>query len=275
MPRAVRAQRLFLLLLLPLSVSLVPVCAFADEGEVDFQIIATGTGLTLHKEMFTLPYTYSDEYRGKNTEAVFQLSAKHRLFGTGFYMAFTQISFWQAYDIKGSAPFRDTNYNPEFFYRFKPRARGSDRWGADAGFEHESNGQRVPLSRSWNLLYLAPWYQRGNVLLYVKGRYRLPEDPKPSPDVAEGDDNPDITNYLGYSDAHLYYRFAGTHQIHLAMRGVIGSGGRGNVSLGYTFPAPRGEGSHIFLRLSHGYGESMMDYRKRISRVGIGVAFNR
>jgi outer membrane phospholipase A len=29
------------------------------------------------------------------------------------------------------------------------------------------------------------------------------------------------------------------------------------------------------LRLSHGYGESLMDYRKSINRVGIGFMFTR
>jgi len=261
--------------LLPLLAALVaPALSSAVAPAGDFQLIHTGPGLTLHKELFMLPYTYSDEYNGRHTEALFQLSAKHRLFDTRFYFAYTQISFWQAYDYRGSAPFRDTNYNPEIFYRLRPRAWGGGRLGADAGFEHESNGQRVPLSRSWNLFYFAPWYQRGNLLAYVKVRYRVPEEGKTSPDDAEGDDNPDITDYLGYSDAHVFYRFAGEHMLHATMRGVIGSG-RGNASLAYSLPVPRGESSYFVLRLSHGYGESLMDYRKSISRIGIGIMFAR
>jgi phospholipase A1 len=263
------------LLLLPLlMMALAPSPCRAIPPAADFQIIRTGAGLTLHKEMFILPYTYSDEYKGRRAEAVFQLSAKHRLFNTRFYFAYTQISFWQAYDYPNSAPFRDTNYNPEIFYRFKPLPYQSGLLGADAGFEHESNGQLVPLSRSWNLLYLVPYFQLDNLLLYVKLRYRIPEKAKDSPDDAEGDDNPDITDFLGHTDVHLYYRFLQEHMIHLEMRGVLGSG-KGNVSLNYSYPLPRGEGSYLMLRLSHGYGESLMDYRKSLSRIGVGIMFAR
>jgi phospholipase A1/A2 len=274
MPRIARTNVLAPLLLLSLLAGLAPPDARAAEDPGDFQITRTGSGLTLHKEMFLLPGTYSDKYRGRHTEVVFQISAKQRLFSRGLYLAYTQISFWQAYDFRGSAPFRDTNYNPEIFYRFRTRQVGSSGLGADAGFEHESNGQQVPLSRSWNLLYFSPWYQRGRLLLLAKLRYRIPEDPKPTPDSAEGDDNPDITDYLGYSDVHVYFRFAGLHQVHLAMRGVIGSG-RGNASLAYSCPLRRGDDSYLFVRLFHGYGESLMNYRQSVSRVGVGIALAR
>lgn len=246
----------------------------ATDPPPQFQIVQTGPGLTLHKEMFMLPVTYSNEYNGRQSEAVFQLSAKQRLFDTRFYFGYTQISFWQAYDIEGSAPFRDTNYNPEIFYRMQSLPRWGGQVGADAGFEHESNGQRVPLSRSWNLLYLAPSYQRGRVLLYLKLRYRLPEETKQFPEAAEGDDNPDITDYLGYSDAHLYLRVARRHAMHVAVRGLVGSG-KGNVSLTYSCTLPRATDSFLVLRLFHGYGESLMDYRKSLSRVGVGLMFAR
>lgn len=255
------------------ALALAPAAGAVPPG-ADFQMIHTGGGLTLHKEMFMLPYTYSDVYNSRRTEAVFQISAKHRLFNTRFYFAYTQISFWQAYDYRNSAPFRDTNYNPEVFYRFAPLDYQGGRLGADAGFEHESNGQVVPLSRSWNLFYAAPWYQRGDLLVYLKLRYRVPEAAKDSPEDAEGDDNPDITDYLGHSDLHVYWRHWHEHMLHLAMRGVVGSG-KGNVSLNYSVPLPRGQSSYLVLRFSHGYGESLMDYRRSITRAGIGIMFTR
>ena len=240
----------------------------------DFPIIETGPGLSTHKENFVLPLTYSAEYHGRRTEAVFQLSAKHRLFGSRFYLAYSQLSFWQAYDIHNSSPFRDTDFNPEIFYRSAPIAYAQGIAGADAGFEHESNGQLVPFSRSWNLLYLSPWYQRGNLLLYLKLRYRIPEPAKANPEDALGDDNPDITDYLGYSDVHLYYRPGKGHLAHLTMRGFLGCG-RGNAALSYSLPVPRSADSFLVLRLSHGYGECLVDYRESITRVGIGIMFAR
>jgi len=252
--------------------------ATADDGTAPaaapFPLVAAGHGLTLHKEMYALPYSYSPDYDGAETEVIFQLSAKHDLFGTPFYVAYTQISFWQAYNTAASSPFRDTNYNPEIFYRLRERPLAGGSFGADAGFEHESNGQRVPLSRSWNLLYLAPSWHDEAWLVYVKLRWRVPEDDKETPDSAEGDDNPDITDYLGYSDIHLEYRLPRGHLAHFTMRGYIGTG-KGNVSLNYSIPMAGEEDAFFVLRLFSGYGESLLDYDRYVNRVGIGIMFNR
>jgi phospholipase A1 len=248
--------------------------ASAEEKAESFQLIQTEPGLSLHKEMFMLPATWSDAYNGRRTEAVFQLSAKHRLFGTRFYFAYTQISFWQAYDYNNSSPFRETDYNPELFYRFRPISFRSGYLGADAGFEHESNGQLPPISRSWNLFYVSPSYHRANVLLYVKFRYRIPEEKKPYPGAAVGDDNPDILDFMGYSDVHLFVRFLKTHQIHLMLRGNLDTG-KGGLSFNYSLPVPKSDQSFLCLRFTHGYGESLVDYKKSINRVGVGIMFAR
>jgi phospholipase A1 len=250
------------------------VAAGADESSETFQMIRTEPGLSLHKELFMLPATYSDEYHNARTEAVFQISAKHRLFNTPIYFGYTQISFWQAYDRNNSAPFRETNYNPELFYRTKRFPFYGGQVGADMGFEHESNGQKPPISRSWNLLYACPYYYRSNFLLYLKLRYRFPEDPKASPEAAVGDDNPDITDFLGYSDLHLYYRFPWRHTIHLLIRGNMHTGNGGAV-LQYSLPVPKSSTSFFTLRLSHGYGESLADYKKSLTRIGVGIMFAR
>jgi phospholipase A1 len=257
-----------------LLIALFTTPTLAEAPEETFQMIHTGPGLTLHKEMFMLPFTYSDEYHRAQTEAVFQLSAKHRLFGTRFYFAYTQISFWQAYDYNNSSPFRETDYNPELFYRSRPLPFHSGHFGADLGFEHESNGQKPPLSRSWNLLYISPYYYGSNLLLYVKFRYRIPEEEKEFPESAVGDDNPDITDFYGYSDIHIYYKIWRDHLVHLMLRGNI-STGKGGMSLNYSLPVPNSEGSFFSLRLSQGYGESLVDYNKSITRIGVGIMFNR
>ena len=247
---------------------------YAQPSSESFQMIRTGPGLSLHKEMFMMPVTFSDEYNGAQTEAVFQISAKHRIFNTPIYFAYTQISFWQAYDHKNSAPFRETNYNPELFYRTKRFQFYGGQVGADIGFEHESNGQRPPVSRSWNLIYLSPCYFRSDILLYFKLRYRIPEDEKEYPEAAVGDDNPDITDYLGYSDLHVFYRFYQRHLLHLMVRGNI-STGKGGIILNYGVPIPKSKTSFFTMRVSHGYGESLVDYNRSLTRIGFGIMFTR
>lgn len=262
-------------LLVPLLlVSLLPALAAGQQPEEVFQRIQTAPGLSLHKEMFMLPVTYSDEYNNARTEAVFQISAKHQLFESRFYFAYTQISFWQAYDYRNSAPFRETDYNPELFYRTRLFPFHSGKVGADIGIEHESNGQKPPISRSWNLFYVSPYFYRSDLLLYLKLRYRFPEKEKDSPESFLGDDNPDITDYLGYSDFHVYYRFWHTHTVHLMVRGNF-STGMGGMSLCYSFPVPKSQRSFLDIRLSQGYGESLVDYKKSLTRIGVGVMFVR
>ncbi|MEW5922861.1 MAG: phospholipase A [Candidatus Zixiibacteriota bacterium] len=258
----------FILILIP------QLAVRAEELSGDFQMISTGSGLTLHKEMYMLPATYSDEYDKAQTEAVFQLSAKHRLFRTRFYFGYTQISFWQAYDHRNSAPFRETNYNPEIFYRTQRFPFSGGEVGADIGFEHESNGQKPPISRSWNLLYFSPYYCDSNMLVYLKVRYRIPEDEKESPLDAVGDDNPDITDYLGYTDLNFFYRFLKNQTFHVMLRGNPDTG-RGWISLMYSLPVPQSTTTYMCLKVSHGYGESLVDYKKELTRVGVGITFSR
>ena len=253
---------------------LVAVPTRADEPADDFQFIRTGPGLSLHKDLFMLPATISGAYSGAQTEAVFQISAKHRILGLPLYFAYTQISFWQAYDARNSAPFRETNYNPEIFFRPKTFPFSSGQVSADIGFEHESNGQKPPISRSWNLLYFSPYYLRPNFLIYLKLRYRLSEDEKTNPLDAAGDDNPDITDYLGYSDLQLFYRFPWHHLVRLMLRGNLATGKGGFVAC-YSFPVEIGDLSYFYLRVSHGYGESLVDYKRSLTRVGFGIMFSR
>ena len=241
---------------------------------VEFQIVQEGPGLTLHDEMFILPYSHADRYHGRQAEIIFQLSAKQAVAGSRLYFAYTQISYWQAYNVEESAPFRNTDYNPELFYRLAPRDWAGGRAGFDAGFEHESNGQRELLSRSWNQFYIAPHYQRGRLLARANLRWRVPESGKESPLSARGDDNPDITDYLGQLDLDLYYRWPSSVQAHLFARGNARTG-RGFVSLNVSRPLPHEQNAWLVLLVSHGYGESLADYDRSVSRVGLGFMLAR
>jgi phospholipase A1/A2 len=255
-------------------VMILSLAAGAQDGADEFQMIHKGYGLSLHKEIYMMPLTYSNEFHGARTEAVFQISAKHQIFKTSLYFGYTQISFWQAYDADNSSPFRETNYNPELFYRVKGYRFHDGSFGADIGGEHESNGQVAPISRSWNLLYLSPFYYRSNILLYLKFRYRLPEEKKEFVNSPTGDDNPDITDYLGYNDFHAFYRFFHSHMIHLIFRGNLNTS-RGCVAMNYSFLLPTGKVSYLNIRIFHGYGENLVDYKRKLTRIGAGLMFAR
>ncbi|MDR3418313.1 MAG: phospholipase A [Nevskia sp.] len=241
-----------------------------------YSIVSAGRGTSLHKPMYALPYTWSPAYEGRDTETMFQISLKQRLFGIPLYAAYTQKSFWQAYNTHESAPFKETDYNPELFYRYIPQDR--ERWhhlGADLGFEHESNGQGLPDSRSWNRFYFAAFQAEGEHLIYWKWWYRLPEnDSLPATDP-QRDDNPHIGYYYGYSELNYEQQLFGKQLAHFMVR-YNPITGKGAVQLQYTAPNNAADPDFFWmLYLWQGYGESLIDYNRSIFRIGVGIALAR
>ncbi len=205
-----------------------------------------------------------------NTEIEFQLSLKvpvmEDLFGGigSVYMAYTNHSYWQAYNKPISSPFRETNHEPEAFLDLKsdwtlfgwrnPLNRFS--------IVHQSNGQSGNLSRSWNRLYAQFILQRGDMVLSIKPWYRIPED-------EEDDDNPDIDDFLGHGELSGVYK-NGRHTYNFMLRNNFQSDNKGAVELGWTFPLyGRLRG---YMKYFNGYGESLIDYNAKSHRLGFGVA---
>lgn len=239
----------------------------------EFTLVNDKERVSFHKPMYLLPATYSDRYHGNESEFVFDISLKLRLFGSNLFFAYTQRSFWQVYDESESRPFRETDYNPELFYRWKPRFDFCPNCGFDVGAEHESNGQDVPDSRSWNRLYFAAYHEWDRTLVYLKTWYRIPEDKKKEPGDAKGDDNPDIEDYYGYGELRIQQElFASKHLASLMLRGNPAHG-KGAVEFNYSVPF----GDYLYwnVYVFNGYGDSLIDYNRSVTRVGIGVMLAR
>lgn len=225
-----------------------------------------------HEPIFILPYSYSPDYDSEEAELLFAVSAKLRPLGLPLYFAYSQRSFWSVYDSGRSRPFRETVYNPEMFWRWAapPVKDAAFAWGADLGYEHESNGRDIPESRSWDRVYVAPFVERGGTAAQLKLWYRLPEDEKSDEDDAKGDDNPDIDDYMGYGELHVYRRFSRKHRVHMMGRLHPGTG-NGALQLEYSWRI--GDGDLYWTAYAfHGYGESLTDYNDSVTRVGIGFA---
>lgn len=239
-----------------------------------YSVVSAGSGLSLHKPMFALPYTYSKEYHGQDTEVFFQISLKQRLFGVPLYLGYTQKAFWQAFNDKRSNPFRETDYNPELFYRFIPADR--EKWyhlGADFGFEHESNGRDLPDSRSWNRFYFAPFQAEGQHAVYLKFWYRLHEDKTPPRDSPDRDDNPDIQSYYGYGELNYIQQIYRKQVINTMARWNPATG-RGAFRAEYTIPSANNDYFFMFY-LFQGYGEDLLNYNHSVFRLGVGLAVAR
>ncbi len=242
---------------------------------VVFALVAEKPGLSFHRPMFVLPVSWVDglEDGEQEAETYFQISFKQRILGSNFYFAYSQKSFWQVFDTDRSRPFRETNYNPEVFYRWKPNDR-LKTWGLDLGAEHESNGKEIPDSRSWNRIYAAGFWENPNTLAYLKLWYRLPEDDDRPLDDPKRDDNPNIENYYGYGELHLQRNLFGARRHRIGMMGRLNPGtGRGAINLNYS--APLSNYAFWNFYVWQGYGESLIDYNREVTRVGLGVSFSR
>lgn len=193
----------------------------------------------LNKERYSSSGGWSDGL--KDVEAKFQISIKVPLvtdiFNEGDQIAFgfTLQSWWQLYATDISSPFRETNYQPEFFY-FTPLNwhpfRGHT--GLMVGIEHQSNGRSNLLSRSWNRAYMNLFFAKDNFIASFRPWYRIPEDKPASTPEVPGDDNPDITDYMGHFELALAYKWEKYELVYTGRRNF--QEGNAGGELGFTFP---------------------------------------
>lgn len=237
--------------------------------------------LTPHKPNYLLPITYNSypnqapfdpvtDGTIEELEAKFQISIKmpitDELFGkdSTLYAAYTNQSYWQAYNDDNSHPFREANHEPELFLAFNNdwKFMGLTNRLITIGISHQSNGQSGERSRSWNRVYAEFIFEKGHFYLSLKPWYRA------EPPNLE-DDNPDIEHYMGNGELRLAYA-AERHTVSVMFRNNLDADNRGAVELNWSFPMSRR--AKWFIQYFDGYGESLIDYNARVKRLGIGVA---
>ena len=206
----------------------------------------------------------------EDNEIVFQVSMKaplwRNIFGSNIdaYFAYTVRSWWQLFNDDLSAPFRETNYQPEFFLRSYTNHEllGIKVLGWDLGFNHESNGRADPLSRSWNRIIGKVGLQVTDDLnIVTRAWYRIPED-------EADDDNPHEYRYYGYGDVRAIWTPNRNTFTALVRPGTD------ETSIELTWSYPISSVFRIYARYYNGFGESMLDYDYDIERIGIGIALN-
>jgi phospholipase A1 len=207
--------------------------------------------------------------KSQHVELSYQLSFKMKMMESianspvDLWFAYTQQSFWQAYNRSASSPFRETNYQPELmavapldFGVGEARLRY-----VNVGLVHQSNGQTSTLSRSWNRLYAevgGEWGQHFSASARLWQRL----------DNAKSDnDNIDISQYMGRGDVRVAYRNAGHEYSLLARRNL--STHHGFLQLGWNFPLR--DNLKGYLQGSSGYGQSLIDYNYAQMSIGAGV----
>jgi phospholipase A1/A2 len=232
----------------------------------------------------------------QNTEAKFQLSGKVRLLPDlgkhfDFWAGYTQLSFWQLYNSPFSAPFRDTDYEPEGFFTYHTK-RNINLLGSqlldlriiNVGFVHQSNGRARPLSRSWNRIFAEFGFERvfdreqkegrNEFDLFVKPWYRIPED-------EQDDDNPDIEKYMGYGEIRGVYYWKNCRFGMMLRNNLRTSDNKGALQLDFGIPCGSipllkyiaSNRISVYIQYFNGYGESLLDYNSSSNRISAGVMF--
>jgi phospholipase A1 len=243
-----------------------------------------------HRPNYILPVAYNSHgynaghhqqtngdssYEFDRVEAQFQISIKSPLVvglfdhTTDIYAAYTNHSFWQVYNDDISAPFRETNHEPEMWVQFHPgwELLGIVNTNNSFGINHKSNGQSGELSRSWNRLFATLVFEYGNLGLSFTPWYRIPES-------EDDDDNPDITRYMGHYEIGAAYKWD-DHTFSLMTRnGFESNFRRGGVEASWSFPLGGWPYLRGYVQYFGGYGESLIDYDQYVNRLGVGLSLS-
>jgi len=241
------------------------------------QIFSRNFNLYPYQTNYVLPATWDFNKKSgrRQLETKFQISIM-KIFADNilgqdelYFASYTQTSWWQT--IEPSTPFRETNYQPEIFVLF-PMEKYHKRFDAWVfAINHQSNGKPVGTSRSWNRIYTRFLFHYEKLIFNLRVWYRIPEKSKKTIDDPNGDDNPNIQDYLGYGDLKIIYPFQDNVITSLIRYNTHTR--KGAIEIDYSKPIRK----DIFLYLQYfdGYGESLIDYDKYSKKIGIGIAYSR
>ena len=270
-----------------------------ETAETIRKVVVSDFGFKAYHENYLLPigyregeydsYTASDQYTDIEVELQlsFRLDFFPNLLGLdeAYSVAYTQRSFWQLY--APSAPFRETNYQPEVFVTFPVYLYKVPMKSLSLGFGHQSNGQgnitQYDLSdanlsqyedlspylrnrsRSWNYLWSEAVFQFGSVFTELKLWYRMKEHGE--------DDNPGLIDYLGHGSVRFMLPYGKSMTtLNLRQNFLTGYGAQ---ELAWSYPFWDKENVFWYAKAFTGYGESLIDYDNYVTKFSVGFSFSR
>ena len=190
------------------------------------------------------------------------------------WFGYTQKSYWQLFNPGISRPFRTTDHEPEVIYVYPTDAQLPWGWRwrySGVGIVHQSNGQSLPLSRSWNRAYLMTGMELDN-RWSVNARLwkRLPEG-------AASDDNPGINDSLGRGELSAFWNMDKDNTLGLTLRSSLSSSRRGSARLEWLQTLGTGLGGgksnlRLHTQLFSGYGDSMVDFNRKRTVFSVGLS---
>ena len=190
------------------------------------------------------------------------------------WVGYTQQSYWQLFSPDISRPFRATDHEPEVMYVYPTDLRLPLGWRlrySGIGLAHQSNGQSLPLSRSWNRTYLMAGMELGNAWT-VQARVwkRVNEG-------ARKDDNPDIVDYIGRGELQTTWNASPSNTFALTLRHSLKQHTRGSARMEWLQTLGKGFGGgksnlRLHTQLFTGYGDSLIDYNRKRTVLSVGLS---
>jgi len=191
------------------------------------------------------------------------------------WFGYTQQSYWQLFNGNISRPFRTTDHEPEIIYIHPTDAPLPFGWRlrySGLSLNHQSNGQSLPLSRSWNRVILMAGMEKDD-RFRLSGRLwqRMPEE-------AANDDNPDISDFVGRAELSGAWQVNPDHTLAVTVRHSLRATANGSIrfewlkTLGRDVKTGGGSGLRFHTQLFSGYGDSLVDYNRRRTVLSVGLS---
>lgn len=234
-------------------------------------------------------HTVTTPFNYRSSEARLQLSVRTKVAkglltsATGdeagsdsVWLGYTQQSYWQLFNGGISRPFRTTDHEPEVVYIYPHMIDLPGGWKyrlSGLGLVHQSNGQSLPLSRSWNRVYLMGAAEKdlgGDASLTLQARIwqRLRES-------SGSDDNPGISDFIGRAEVAGTWQINKVHSLGMTVRHSLKSDARGSVKLEWMKASTAIADSaalRYHVQLFSGYGDSLIDYNRRRNVLSVGLS---
>jgi phospholipase A1 len=224
-----------------------------------------------------LPYTTSEtrmqlSVRTKVAQGLLTGGAPDRL--DSLWFSYSQQSYWQLFNPTLSRPFRSTDHEPELTYIYPLQSAQFGTWRlryAGVSANHQSNGQSLPLSRSWNRIIAKAGWEYGNDFAINANLWqRIPED-------AASDDNPEIADLVGRAEVAAVWNVDPLNALSMTVRHSLAANANGSVrvawwhKLGTAGAAGERSGLRFHTELFSGYGDSLLDYNRKRTVLSVGL----
>ncbi|MDF1878934.1 phospholipase A [Sulfurimonas sp. SAG-AH-194-C20] len=209
-------------------------------------------------------YPPTNGHEALQSETEFQLSIKYDYavnilgFNEIYSVGYTQLSFWQLY--ADSAYFRETNYNPEVFITLPVQKKYFK--AIKIAFAHQSNGRGGVEERSWNFVSLSSYFQTAFFFTHLKLWHN----------VFSLEYNPNLMNYIGYGEVELIFPYE-DHILKIKSRNIFSK--YRATEFNYSYPFIGSKDLFFYFKGFSGYGESLIDYNKRVDKIGFGFSISR